>query len=95
MVELEEKVDAFIIRESRCALINLTEKHNQICQVQLSFLKRLLGQDVERWSYTRGTIFVVIAYLSQGKYRNHSELSKAGFSVTLVDELIQSHRSFS
>ena len=33
MIELEEKVDAFIIRESRCALINLTEKHNQICQV--------------------------------------------------------------
>ena len=48
MVELEEKVDAFIIREYRCTLINLTEKHNQIFQVQPSFLKRLLGQDVER-----------------------------------------------
>ena len=95
MVDLEEKVDAFIIREYRCTLINLTEKHNQICQARLSFLKRLLGQDVERWSYTRGTIFAVIAYLSRGKYRNHSELSKAGLSVTLVDELIQSHRSFS
>ena len=51
MVELEETVDAFIFREHHCALINLAKKHNQICQVELSFLKRLLGQNVERESH--------------------------------------------
>ena len=51
MVELEETVDAFIFREHHCALINLVKKHNQICQVELSFLKRLLGQNVERESH--------------------------------------------
>jgi len=48
MVEVEETDDAFIFQEYHCALINIAEKYQQICQVEQSFLQDLLGLPIQR-----------------------------------------------